>query len=63
MNWKSRGVLLLIAVFSSLFAYVVIHNFIFPISIWEYLVIEGMITILHYLYNISKEKTITLFEK
>jgi hypothetical protein len=48
MNWKSRGVLLLIAVFSSLFAYVVIHNFIFPISIWEYLVIESMITILHY---------------
>ena len=63
MNWRARGVLILIAVFSSLFAYVVIHNFIFPISIWEYLVIESMITILHYLYNISKEKTIDLFEK
>jgi hypothetical protein len=63
MNWKSRGILLLIAVLSSLFAYVVIHNFIFPISIWEYLVIESMITILHLLYNISKEKTISLFEK
>ena len=63
MNWKSRGVLLLIAVFSSLFGYVVIHNFIFPISIGEYLVIESMITILHLLYNISKEKTIDFFEK
>ena len=63
MNWKSRGVLLLIAVLSSLFAYVVIHSFIFPISIWEYLVIESMITILHLLYNISKEKTIDFFEK
>jgi hypothetical protein len=63
MNWKSRGVLLLIAVFSSLFGYVVIHNFIFPISIWEYIIIESMITILHLLYNISKEKTIDFFEK
>lgn len=63
MNWKSRGVLLLIAVFSSLFGYVVVHNFIFPISIWEYLIIESMITILHLLYNISKEKTIDFFEK
>lgn len=63
MNWKSRGVLLLIAVLSSLFAYVVIHNFIFPVSIWEYIIIEVMITILHLLYNISKEKTIDLFEK
>ena len=61
MNWRARGVLILIAVLSSLFAYVVIHNFIFPISIWEYLVIESMITILHLLYNISKEKTIDLF--
>jgi len=46
-----------------LFAYVVIHKFIFPISIGEYLVIEGMITILHLLYNISKEKTLSFFEK
>ena len=63
MNWKSRGILVIIAVFSSLFAYVVVHKFIFPISIGEYLVIEGMITILHLLYNISKEKTLSFFEK
>jgi hypothetical protein len=61
MNWRARGVLLLIAIFSSLFAYVIIHKFIFPISIGEYLVIEGMITIFHFLYNISKEKTIDIF--
>jgi len=63
MNWKSRGILVIIAIFSSLFAYVVIHKFIFPISIGEYLVIEGIITILHLLYNISKEKTLSFFEK
>jgi hypothetical protein len=61
MNWRAKGILIFIAIFSSAFAYVVIHNFIFPISIWEYLVIEGMITILHFLYNIAKEKTIDIF--
>jgi hypothetical protein len=55
---KNNIILTMIALLSSVFAYSCIYYFIFPISILQYILVEGMITVLHLLYNQTKYKMI-----
>jgi|APGre2960657373_1045057.scaffolds.fasta_scaffold371176_1 uncharacterized membrane protein len=48
--------LLSIAVIGTIIGYTVINLVIVPLSIWQYLGIELVITVLHLLYNYAKRE-------
>lgn len=48
--------LLIIAILGSITGYVVINNFIVSIGIGQYICIELLLTILHSLYNVARNR-------
>jgi hypothetical protein len=50
-----RVKLLFLAIIGSLLGYYIINSFIISMSIWQFLLIEIIISIFHELYNIGKE--------
>lgn len=48
--------LLTIAILGSITGYVVINNFIVNVSIGQYICIEILVTVLHALYNIARNR-------
>jgi hypothetical protein len=46
--------LLLAAILGSVLAYYIINVFIMPVTIFQYLIIETIITFVHSLYNVLK---------
>jgi hypothetical protein len=61
MNYKKKSMLLLCAVIGSFTCYVVLKRFIVDISIYQYLEIELIISLTHYMYNKLKESKIEFF--
>jgi hypothetical protein len=51
--------LTMIAVVGSLFCFTVIDQFIVTINIWQYLIIEVIMAIVHSFYNYVKNKYLT----
>ena len=49
----------MIAVVGSLFCFTVIDQFIVTINIWQYLVIEVIMAVVHSFYNYVKNKYLT----
>lgn len=48
--------LLIIAILGSIIGYVVINNFIVSVGIGQYIAIELLVTVLHSLYNIARNR-------
>ena len=53
-----KGLLILMAIVGSLFAYTVVDLFIIEMPIGKFLLIELIISLLHLLYNHAKSKII-----
>jgi hypothetical protein len=41
----------IIAIMGSVLAYFIINMFIIPLKVWQYIAIEVLITLFHFLYN------------
>lgn len=61
MNYKKKSMLLLCAVVGSFASYIILKRFIIDVSIYQYLGIEVVISIAHYMYNKLKESKIEFF--
>jgi hypothetical protein len=51
-----KGLLILMAIVGSLFAYTIVDVFIINMSIGKFLLIELIISVLHELYNYTKNR-------
>ena len=49
----------MIAVVGSLFCFTVIDTFIVDVNIWQYLIIEVIMAVVHSFYNYAKNKHLT----
>jgi hypothetical protein len=61
MNYKKKSMLLLCAVVGSFASYIILKRFVIDVSIYQYLGIEVVISIAHYMYNKLKESKIEFF--
>ena len=61
MNYKKKSMLLLCAVIGSLASYIIINHFIIDVTVYQYLGIEVVISLAHYLYNKLKESKVEFF--
>ena len=53
---KDKGLLLVLAVIGTAAAWTMVDNLIVSVSIWQFLFIELIITLMHELYNLAKHK-------
>jgi len=58
MILKLNVVLLFTAILGSVLGYLIIKTFIISINLTEYLAIEFIITVFHWLYNYSKKRVL-----
>lgn len=61
INFKKKSMLFLCAVIGSFASYLLIKELIIDIKLYQYLGIEVIISIAHYLYNKLKESKIEFF--
>jgi hypothetical protein len=55
---KDKGLLMVLAVIGTAAAWIIVNNLVVPVSIWQFLVIELTITLMHELYNVAKNNLI-----
>lgn len=53
---KDKGLLLVLAIIGTFAGWTMVDNLIITVSIWQFLLIEFIITIMHELYNTAKLK-------
>jgi uncharacterized membrane protein YfcA len=58
INWKSKLLMLLLAVLGSICSYILINQFIINLLLSQYIGIEVIVTVFHALYNYSKKSVI-----
>jgi hypothetical protein len=61
INYKKKSMLLLCAVIGSLASYIIIKHFIIDVTTYQYIGIEVVISLAHYLYNKLKESKVEFF--
>jgi hypothetical protein len=50
--------LLFIALLGSTLSFIIIDKLVTPVSIWQYLAIEGIVIIFHAIYNYLRDKVL-----
>lgn len=51
--------MLVIAIVGSMFCFTIIDYFIVEINVWQYIIIEFLMSIVHSFYNYAKNKQLT----
>jgi hypothetical protein len=58
MKWNKTIVLSVLAIVGSIIAYFTVNNFIVPVTIGQYILIELIISTLHAMYNKAKNQSL-----
>jgi hypothetical protein len=54
MNWSRLIMLSVLAIVGSIIAYYTVNTFVVPVTVKQYILIEIIISTLHYMYNKAK---------
>lgn len=54
----TKGILIVVAIIGTIIGYCIVDLFIIELPFWKYFLIEFVITLLHEMYNQTKQKVI-----